>query len=191
MAGYMTLLEAWIYEHFWPFKPHQNMEYTVPLPHVHRWTLHREVGSTISHLQALWEKFDRLAFDEIYQLILVLLSVLITLEPHHSERVLRQFGRVQTIPPSPLNSVRVVRGVIVGRYRVMYHYLDQIWESSDNHVLSARRRSTLVRCPVDCVDGYMKWYTSITHLYIQNPTHRFGFDPRAQDSRSDVQDAEE
>ncbi|KAL7191626.1 hypothetical protein ACSBR2_023663 [Camellia fascicularis] len=36
----------------------------------------------------------------------------------------------------------------------------------------------------------MQWYTSIIHLYIQNPTHRSGFDPRAQDSRSDVQNAE-
>ncbi|CAL5345779.1 unnamed protein product [Camellia sinensis] len=72
----------------------------------------------------------------------------------------------------------------------MYQYLDQIWESWDNHVLFARRRNTPVRRPADCVDGYMQWYTNITHLYIQNPTHRSGFDPRAQDSRFNVQDAE-
>ncbi|KAL7197562.1 hypothetical protein ACSBR2_020156 [Camellia fascicularis] len=72
----------------------------------------------------------------------------------------------------------------------MYQYLDQIWESWDNHVLFARRRSIPIRRPADCVDGYMQWYTSITNLYIQNPTHRSGFDPCAQDSRSDVQDAE-
>ncbi|KAL7219454.1 hypothetical protein ACSBR2_012495 [Camellia fascicularis] len=29
MADYMTLLKAWIYEHFRPFRPHQNMEYTI------------------------------------------------------------------------------------------------------------------------------------------------------------------
>ncbi|KAL7219455.1 hypothetical protein ACSBR2_012496 [Camellia fascicularis] len=50
--------------------------------------------------------------------------------------------------------------------------------------------NTPIRRPTDCVDGYMQWYTNITHLYIQNPTHRSGFDSRAQDSRSDVQDAE-
>ncbi|KAL7212003.1 hypothetical protein ACSBR2_014794 [Camellia fascicularis] len=72
----------------------------------------------------------------------------------------------------------------------MYHYLDRIYESYDNHVLSARRRSTPVRRSSDCVDGYMQWYTSITHLYIQNLTHRFGFDPRTQDSRYDVQDVD-
>lgn len=111
-------------------------------------------------------------------------------EPYHPERVLRQFGRVQTISPAPLDPVRAVRGVTAGRYRVIYQYLDQIWESWDNHVLSARRRSTPVRRPADCVDGYMQWYANITHLYIQNPTYWSGFDPRAQDSRSDVQDAD-
>ncbi|KAL7177638.1 hypothetical protein ACSBR2_030908 [Camellia fascicularis] len=198
MAGYMTLLEAWIYEHFRPFRPHQNMEYTIPLPHVHRWTPHREASSTVSHLQALREELDRLAFDEVtwdpyrdcrqhhpcHEITFCrgYLKCLDVVEPYHSERVLRQFGRIQTIPPVPLDPVRAIRGVTAGRYR--------IWESWDNHVLSARRRSIPVRRPADCVDGYMQWYTSITHLYIQNPTHRSGFDPRAQDSRSDVQDAE-
>ncbi|KAL7198525.1 hypothetical protein ACSBR2_020920 [Camellia fascicularis] len=72
----------------------------------------------------------------------------------------------------------------------MYHYLDQIWESWDNHVLFARRRNTPVSRPADCVDGYMQWYTYITHLYIQNPTYQSGFDPRVHDSRFDVQDTE-
>ncbi|GMP91612.1 hypothetical protein CsSME_00042234 [Camellia sinensis var. sinensis] len=167
MASYMRLLEAWIYEHFRPFRPHQNMEYTVQLPHVHRWTPRREAGSTISHLQALREELDRLAFDKCLDVV----------ELHYPERILRQFGRVQTILPAPLDPVRAVRGVTAGRYTVMYQYLDQIWESWDNHVLSARRRST-------------PWYTTITHLHIQNPTHRSGFNPRAQDSRFDMQDAE-
>ncbi|KAL7233499.1 hypothetical protein ACSBR1_017174 [Camellia fascicularis] len=72
----------------------------------------------------------------------------------------------------------------------MYHYLDQIWKSWDNHVLSAQRRSTPIRHPADCIDGHMQWYTSITHLYSQQPTHRSSFDPCAQDNRSDVQNVE-
>ncbi|XP_028071172.1 protein MAIN-LIKE 1-like [Camellia sinensis] len=178
MADYMTLLE----------------------------TPRREVGSTISHLQALREELDRLAFDEVtwdpyrhcrqhhpcreITFYTGCLKCLDVVEPYHPERVHRQFGRVQTIPPVPLDPVRAVRGVTAGRYRVMYQYLDQIWESWDNHVLSARRRSTPIRRPADSVDGYMQWYTTITHLHIQNPTHRSGFDTRAQDSRSDMQDAE-
>ncbi|KAL7251008.1 hypothetical protein ACSBR1_012932 [Camellia fascicularis] len=140
IAGYMTLLEAWIYEHFRPFRPHQNMEYTVQFPHVHRWTPRREASSTISHLQALWEELDRLAFDEVtwdpyrhcrqhhpcHEITFYTgyLKCLDVVEPYHPERVLRQFRRVQTIPPAPFDPVCAVRGVTVGRYRVMYQYLD-------------------------------------------------------------------
>ncbi|XP_028051339.1 protein MAIN-LIKE 1-like [Camellia sinensis] len=103
MAGYMTLLE----------------------------TPRREAGSTVSHLQALQEELDKLAFDEVtwdpyrdcrkhhpcheitfYSGCLKCLDVV---EPYHPERVLRQFGRVQAIPPVPLDPVRAVRGVTVGR----------------------------------------------------------------------------
>ncbi|KAL7251143.1 hypothetical protein ACSBR1_013052 [Camellia fascicularis] len=183
MVGYMTLLEAWIYEHFRPFRPHQNMEYTVQLPHVHGWTPCWEAGLTISHLQALREELDRLAFDEFSHYMSLIkisfeflsevtwdpyrdcrqyhlcheiifytgcLKCLDVVEPYHPEKVLKQFGRVQTIPPTPLDPVLVVRGVTAGRYRVMYQYLYQIWESWDNHVLSARMRNTPIRHPADC-----------------------------------------
>ncbi|XP_028053396.1 protein MAIN-LIKE 1-like [Camellia sinensis] len=106
MAGYMTLLEAWIYEHFRPFRPHQNMEYTVtwdPYRHCHQHHPCHEIT--------------------FYTCCLKCLDVV---EPYHPERVLRQFGRVQTIPPAPLDLVRAVRGATAGRYRVMYQYLDQI-----------------------------------------------------------------
>ncbi|KAL7265736.1 hypothetical protein ACSBR1_003506 [Camellia fascicularis] len=121
------------------------MEYTVQLPHMHRWTPRREVGSTISHLQALWEKLDKLAFDEVtwdpyrhchqhhpcHEITFYTgcLKYLDVIEPYNPERVLRQLGRVQTIPLAPLDLVRTVRGVTAGRYRVMYQYLNQIWES--------------------------------------------------------------
>ncbi|THG11079.1 hypothetical protein TEA_002610 [Camellia sinensis var. sinensis] len=130
MSGHMTLLEAWIYEHFHPFRPHQNMEYTIQLPHVHRWTPRQEVGLTVSHLQMLREALDKLTFDEVtwdpYQYCRQhhpcheitfysgCLKCLDVVEPYHPKRVLRQFGRVQTIPPAPLDLVRTVRDVIAG-----------------------------------------------------------------------------
>ncbi|XP_028076524.1 protein MAIN-LIKE 2-like [Camellia sinensis] len=105
MASHMTLLKAWIYEHFQPFRPRQNMEYTIQLPHVHRWTPRREAGSTVSHLYALREELNRLAFDKVtwdpyrdcrqhhpcheitfYSCCLKCLNVV---EPYHPERVLR------------------------------------------------------------------------------------------------------
>ncbi|THG00141.1 hypothetical protein TEA_015205 [Camellia sinensis var. sinensis] len=114
------------------------MEYTIQLPNVHRWTPRQEATSTVT-----WDPYrdcrqhhpcHEITFYSDY------LKCLDVVEPYHLERVLRQFGGVQTIPPAPLDLV--------------------------------------------C------WYTNITHLYIQNPTHRSGFDLRAQDSPSDVQDVE-
>ncbi|XP_028093315.1 protein MAIN-LIKE 2-like [Camellia sinensis] len=42
IAGYMTLLEGWIYEHFRGFQPHLNMNYTQHMPHFYHWTSQRE-----------------------------------------------------------------------------------------------------------------------------------------------------
>ncbi|KAL7160974.1 hypothetical protein ACSBR2_041591 [Camellia fascicularis] len=184
MAGYMTLLEAWIYEHFQPFRPHQNMEYTAQLPHLHRWTPRWEASSTISHLQVLREELDRLAFDEVtwdsyrdcrqhhlcHEITFYTgcLKCLDVVEPYHSETVLRQFSKVKTIPPVPFDLVHAVRGVTASRYRVMYQYLDQIWESWDNHVLSSRRRSTLVKHPAD--------YRIDHALQIAHPIIEAGYD---------------
>ncbi|XP_028106926.1 protein MAIN-LIKE 1-like [Camellia sinensis] len=92
MAGYMILLEAWIYEHFRPFKPHQNMECTVT------WDPYRDYRQ--HHL------CHEITF---YTGCLKCLDVV---EPYHLERVLRQFGRVQTIPSVPLDPVCAVKGVI-------------------------------------------------------------------------------
>ncbi|CAL5419730.1 unnamed protein product [Camellia sinensis] len=52
MGGYMTLLEAWIYEHFRAFRPHQNMGYNEDMPHVYHWASRREVGSSVDHLKS-------------------------------------------------------------------------------------------------------------------------------------------
>ncbi|XP_028100919.1 protein MAINTENANCE OF MERISTEMS-like [Camellia sinensis] len=59
IAGYMTLLEEWIYEHFRGFQPHLNMNYTQDMPHVYRWTSRREFGEK-TQLQAFREELDRL-----------------------------------------------------------------------------------------------------------------------------------
>ncbi|XP_028063031.1 uncharacterized protein LOC114266350 [Camellia sinensis] len=44
-------------------------------------------------------------------------------EPYHPEKVLKQFGKVQTIPPAPLDPVRAIRGVTAGQYRRIDHAL--------------------------------------------------------------------
>ncbi|XP_028085576.1 protein MAIN-LIKE 1-like [Camellia sinensis] len=158
MGGYMTLLEAWIYDHFRAFQPHQNMGYNEDMPHVYHWPSRRETGSSIDHLKSFRAELDSLvATDVIWDpyhscrdqhpcnpvtLYHGCLKCLDVVKPYHPDKVLRQFGRVQTIPDSPLAPSRGARGNISARYTVMYRYLDRIWEACDNNVLSKQRRST-------------------------------------------------
>lgn len=100
-------------------------------------------------------------------------------EPYCPERVLRQFGRVQTIPPAPRAVFQGVRGSNAHSYRPMYNYLAGMWEAWGNHVLSEEARSIPVRRPSDTVRGYLDWFTSISHPIVHNPTRRGAFDPHA------------
>lgn len=50
IAGYLTHLEAWIYEHFPKCRPNPNCTYTENLPRVLRWVLRREFGDQMSNL---------------------------------------------------------------------------------------------------------------------------------------------
>ncbi|XP_028072408.1 protein MAIN-LIKE 2-like [Camellia sinensis] len=112
IADYMTLLEGWIYEHFRGFRPHLNMNYTRDMPHVYCWTSRRE-SSEETQLQAFRQELDRLGVHDViwdpYQncrdvhpchlvtFYYGCLKCLEVVEPYHPDRVLRQFGRVQTI----------------------------------------------------------------------------------------------
>ncbi|XP_028109692.1 protein MAIN-LIKE 2-like [Camellia sinensis] len=60
IGGYMTLLEAWIYEHFRAFRPHQNMCYNEDMSHVYHWASRREAGSSIDHLKSFRAELDSL-----------------------------------------------------------------------------------------------------------------------------------
>ena len=70
MGGYMTLLEAWIYEHFRAFRPHQNMGYNEDMPHVYHWACRREAGSSIEHLKSFRANLDSLVATDVSLLIL-------------------------------------------------------------------------------------------------------------------------
>ncbi|RWR97750.1 serine/threonine-protein phosphatase 7 long form isoform X1 [Cinnamomum micranthum f. kanehirae] len=65
IAGYLTLLEAWIYEHFPRCKPNPNHTYIENLPLVHRWVPQRESGDQMSNPQLLREALDDHGAHEI------------------------------------------------------------------------------------------------------------------------------
>ena len=55
----------------------------------------------------------------------------------------------------------------------MYTYVDQIFESWDDHLLAEKRQRKHVRDPSDHDVDCMEWYTGVTHLIVQNPAYRF------------------
>ena len=103
------------------------------------------------------------------------------IEPYHPERVLRQFGYAQTIPPPPLSPVEARRGAGTASYRVIYTFIDDTWNRWDIHLLPPHRRGTPCRFPWDFTNNYLTWYGSITHPFVQNPVHRSGFDRGRKD----------
>ena len=81
-----------------------------------------------------------------------------SIKPYLPDRILKQFGRVQTIPLTPLLPIRATRGLTVNAYHIAYQYFDQVWERWNDHLLFGLNRSTPVRRPSDCVPNYMDWY---------------------------------
>ena len=65
MAGYMTLIEAWLYEHFRLVCPHANINYRANTPRVYQWISRKDIGQTQSHQQALRESIDVLHPEEV------------------------------------------------------------------------------------------------------------------------------
>ena len=82
-----------------------------------------------------------------------LLKCMDIVEPYHPDRFLRQFGRVQNIPPPPLAPLS--RGSTAGKYCLSYKYVDRITERWKNHVLSEVECSEPVIHPWDYKPNYM------------------------------------
>ena len=105
------------------------------------------------------------------------LRALDVIEPYHPQRVLRQFGYVQTIPPAPLAPLRASRGSTAGQYKVSYKFLDQYWESWEDHVLSQAHRGHRVQHAWECSPDYLEWFVRISHPRVQNPDRHSHYHP--------------
>ncbi|KAH0972670.1 hypothetical protein GBA52_024826 [Prunus armeniaca] len=83
------------------------------------------------------------------------------IEPYHPERVLRQFGRVQTIPP------RISAPTRTGSRANSYNsYFGEMWDNRENHMLGEVNRSVPVRRPSDTVPGYLEWYLNVGYSFV-------------------------
>ncbi|XP_052730107.1 protein MAIN-LIKE 1-like [Vigna angularis] len=165
MAGYLTLLQSWIYEHF-PTLGRRRMvsSYMEDRPRAAKWESPRQ-GSTLLevrvHLDALtydsviWYPYESHRESRPFYGVCMFsgwIRIGETLCRHFPERVLRQFGFQQSIPRDP---PVVADADILATDDVWLHYRD--------HVV---RGVSVSRFPSDCVDGYLHWFRIISHPYI-------------------------
>ncbi|KAJ1401139.1 Aminotransferase-like, plant mobile domain [Sesbania bispinosa] len=146
LAGYTTLLQAWILEHF-PHIMHieRSLDYGQGMPLCRRLRPHRPVGDVVSIRQYL----DRIRHEDIIWTPYLPF-------PHLPDRVLRQYDHIQGIPSSPHDQLPVPPMTDIHD-----HYLHY-----EDHLLDASRRGPVVTHAGECIRGYLDWFRTVSHPYI-------------------------
>ena len=95
-----------------------------------------------------------------------------TVECHHPERVLRQFGLHQKIPPFCFYEQQLHRVNARGRHQrdwAMFHALYiALWDMRAGKIITAPPMMGMM----DFHDPYMQWYRRITRRFMTPPPHR-------------------
>ncbi|KAL3619208.1 hypothetical protein CASFOL_036778 [Castilleja foliolosa] len=187
IGGYLTLLEAWICERFPSLRSTSNVNYKAGQPLAYRWSIERPVGPSLSRLQSYRETLDLMTSDQViwcpydedvrthFPLSPVTyyhgcISAHDVLEPYNPDRVLRQFGYIQTIPNDPVYAGDIPRGD--SRTRVLLSSLASLFDRWPAHVLPDETFIRRAVPPWECVPTYMAWYLRSSHPIIQNPEKR-------------------
>ena len=121
--------------------------------------------------QVCWDPYnghrDTHPFHEVSYYCGLLVSFDVV-EAYYPERVLRRFGRVQTIPTMPMIShLLSTRGKTSQAYKVAYSVNAWTHDNWRNHLLNNQLRSRPVRVPWECDSKYMEWFLKITHPNVQ------------------------
>ena len=94
------------------------------------------------------------------------------IELYHPERVLRQFGRVQIIPPLSIPPSHYRRGYNAKQCRLSYNSIDHFWARWRTHVLSEEKRSVPVTYLWKSINSTWTGTSKISHPIIQNSVHK-------------------
>ncbi|KAL5137356.1 Protein MAIN-LIKE 1 [Glycine soja] len=167
LAGYLTLFQCWIYEHF-P-SVHQCVTddtYQETSPRASRWLTSKAHmkgitgapyrarcdGLTVTDVSWLPYAEHRgvRAFQEIssFQGQLRWGPMIVTVRP---ERVVRQFGYIQSIPLPPVSA------------RLSHDQIDDMWMEFADHLLP---EGQLCLVPGQVSADYMEWFLRISHPFM-------------------------
>ncbi|KAL5147412.1 Protein MAIN-LIKE 1 [Glycine soja] len=145
LAGYLTLLQCWIYEHF-P-SVHQCVTddtYQETSPRASRWLTSK------AHMKGITGAPYRARCDGLTVTDGQLRwgPMVITAQP---ERVVRQFGYIQSIPSPPVSA------------RLSHDQIDDRWMQFAEHLLPVGQ---LCLVPGQVSADYMEWFFRISHPFM-------------------------
>ncbi|KAK1258925.1 hypothetical protein QJS04_geneDACA018683 [Acorus gramineus] len=190
ISGYLTLLEVWVYEHLLFLSPAPDPTYDDQTPRSDRWIRSRNIpGLQKNSVEVIRELLDIAAPDQVdwdpyrsvrdrrplseFTFFKGCLCINSIFEPYMPDRVLRQFGHIQTVPRSPIRPQRVAkRNRSSTGYKAEYGGSVEQLEQWHDSVLSVASRGDRVYQSWDAVPDYIKWFERMSHRFVQNPHNR-------------------
>ncbi|RHN49885.1 putative protein-serine/threonine phosphatase [Medicago truncatula] len=173
-GGYMSLLVGWVLAHFRHIVPRRKYEdYERENPYVGRWRPPRGYSDaghfrglmdSMEHCHVIWRPYehrrDVTPFQDVCWYSGWIMAGKQKMVRHLPERVLRQYGYVQTVPRPPTTIVPLAPAEVATAF---FEFVV--------HVLSQQDRGDPV--PEDewwkHSDGYIKWFYRVSHPLIVNP----------------------
>ncbi|KAL8546670.1 hypothetical protein ACS0TY_006409 [Phlomoides rotata] len=183
IGGYLTLVEAWIYEHLpYLILPPQNPDFVYPRPLSMRYAPEAHTGPNPDRVRDFRERLNASLPSEVnwnpyrmdyypFQEVSFFYGCIVcgnVVEPYMPDRVLRQFSYVQTIPENPLISRVKRRGGNYKRTKYYWGAFADYFQMWDTHLLTDERLGE--QCQHPCfADGYMDWFLSNSRPFVSNP----------------------
>ncbi|KAL5176762.1 Protein MAIN-LIKE 1 [Glycine soja] len=171
LGGYIILLQCWIYEHFSSVADSTvDQEYDEDSPRACRWIAMKKIVKSI-RTPTYRERLDRLRIPDVCWIpygehrsvrdfhVISCYSGLLGWGPivvyYRPERVVRQFGYMQTIHAPPDDSW------------VSYNDIHDRWMHYSDHIVPA---GEVCAVPGQCASDYMDWFFRISHPFM-TPGH--------------------
>ncbi|KAI3997547.1 hypothetical protein MKX01_029378 [Papaver californicum] len=184
MAGCMTVLQVWVYDHFPTLQRHdiksgyeesepraalyvaKQLERNLELDLVEL----REKLDDLTKVEVTWDPYKLMRDGSVRQIAHYIgpLKCFKVVEWHNPNRVLRQFGVIQDIPSDVfLDKIKTVSNP--RSFQSYYSYLEghscSVWDRSS---ISENDLQSRVINPWDCKDGYMDWFLKVSHTRVAN-----------------------
>ncbi|KAK9139649.1 hypothetical protein Scep_009330 [Stephania cephalantha] len=180
-------LQGWVYDHFKLGLATPNAKYMDYVqPRVSIWIQKHETVANVDKVGAIRRTLDRLRPSEVtwdpyvnfrengvvhamafYNGTIKYMDVV---EPYHPERILRQFGYVQSIPDPPYRPLEAHRCPSANKYSVKYGFQQDNWERWRNHLLAPEVRGEKAEFEFLATPDYLPWFLKVSHPLISNPS---------------------